>query len=512
LRQIDSPDDELKLPARRIRYIGLTFSADAQKLYVVEKDETLVGRLYAVPLLGARPHAPLLVDLDGPISFSPAGDRFTYVQYKSAGEGTISRLMVSNADGRASRQLLVTSDVFLFRHPVWSPDGRRVAVFAFKERAQSSGQAFLYLVNLDGSEWHRLLPDWQSIGQPRWTPDNKSLIVGGVLTFSEPGRRFQLHQLDVNTGADRKLTDDLAAYREVSLSADAREMTAIKADAKGIVWISRPNDYTHGYSAPAEVERTPALAWADGEHLIVNSRRNGFPNLGLLDVQTRSFAALTDEQFVEQGAVTIPGVKGRSVVFASNRSGHFHLWRFDAEENRLRQLTFGPNYDDDPTVTPDGRWVLYTSWGQNVPQIRKVPSEGGASEQIGQYRAQHPQVSSDGKNIACYLQNAADAKWTVAIVPFSGNGEARSVKGVSTPMVWSPDGKSLTTAITDTHGVSNVWRVPLDGGAASPLTDFEDQSIVALAWSPGGDRIACLRATIGADVALFKTARQQALW
>jgi Tol biopolymer transport system component len=376
----------------------------------------------------------------------------------------------------------------------------------FRQRPQSSGEAFVDLVKLAGSESRRLMPDWQSIGQPRWTADSKSLVVSGVSTYNEPAKRFQLHQLAVKNGADRPLTNDLAAYTEVSLSRDDRQMIAIKTDSKAMVWISHPNDLSHGDTVPAEVERTPALLWSDPGHLVVNSRRNGFPNLALLDTQTQSFTALTNERFVEQGAAAIPGTGGKSVVFASNRSGEFHLWRFDADTNKLRQLTFGGNYDEHPSVTPDGRWIVYTSWAANVPQLRKVPADGGASEQIAGYNAENPQVSPDGASIACYLQDRATGKWTVAIVPFSGHGDPRPVSGVSTPLNWSPDGDSLTTVLTDAKGVSNLWRVPLNGAPRVQLTHFEDQSILAFSWSPSGDRVACLRAIVGADVALFKTA------
>jgi serine/threonine protein kinase len=509
LKQIDSPADELKIPPRKINYHGLTFSPDNQTLYVVEKDEALVGRLYALPLLGARPTNPIIFDIDGPVSFSPAGDQFVYVRHKqikgTSGNSTLSLLMLANHDGQNIRPLLSTSDVLIFRQPAWSPDGKRIAVFVFRERPHSSGEAFLDLVKLDGSESRRLMPDWQAIGQPRWTADSKSLIVG-VRTYSQPNLRDQLHQLAIYSGADHLLTNDLAAYKEASLSAESRQATAIKTDSKAVVWISRPNDFAHGDTVPADAERYPSMAWSDAVHLVVDSRRNGFPNLALLDTQTQSFDTLTNEKFVEQGVAAIPRPGGKSLVFASNRSGEFHIWRFDADSNRLRQLTFGENYDEHPSASPDGRWIVYTSWSQSVTHLRKVPVDGGPSVQIGSYNAEDPQVSPDGKSIACYIRDPTTGKWTAAIVPFDGSGEPRPLPGVSTPLSWSPDGASIVTALTDPHGVSNVWRVPLRGGDPVQLTQFEDQSILALAVSPSGDRVACLRAISGADVALFKMA------
>jgi hypothetical protein len=64
----------------------------------------------------------------------------------------------------------------------------------------------------------------------------------------------------------------------------------------------------------------------------------------------------------------------------------------------------------------------------------------------------------------------------------------------------------LTTVRVDANGVSNLWYVPVNGDAPEQITHFEDLSILGLAWSPSGDRIALLRAQIGADVTLFRNA------
>jgi Tol biopolymer transport system component len=136
----------------------------------------------------------------------------------------------------------------------------------------------------------------------------------------------------------------------------------------------------------------------------------------------------------------------------------------------------------------------------------RVPTGGGPEQQVGTYVAQQPEISPDGKSIVCFLYEPDSKQWGVAIVPFEGAGKPHIISAATTPFRWSPDGRSLTTVRVDANGVSNLWYVPVNGDAPEQITHFEDLSILGLAWSPSGDRIALLRAQIGADVTLFRNA------
>jgi hypothetical protein len=67
---------------------------------------------------------------------------------------------------------------------------------------------------------------------------------------------------------------------------------------------------------------------------------------------------------------------------------------------------------------------------------------------------------------------------------------------------WTPDGGGI--AYIDSSQ-TNIWALPLDGGAPRQLTQFEgtDQPIASFAWSIDGAQLAVLRTTLAADVVLF---------
>ena len=48
----------------------------------------------------------------------------------------------------------------------------------------------------------------------------------------------------------------------------------------------------------------------------------------------------------------------RYVVFHSNRSGVFQIWRIDRDGASPKQLTFGGE-STWPTITTDSKWVVY---------------------------------------------------------------------------------------------------------------------------------------------------------
>ncbi len=506
VKQLDSVSEELKIPARNIRYLGVTFSPDSRYVYEVEEDDTLEGKLYALPILGERPSTPVLSDIDGPVSFSPSGDQFIFErdvhQLAGGNNQTESDIKIADRNGSNQRTLASSGRFTFFRQPAWSPKGDQIAAILDDPGKQNGavGSLMLDLIDLRGRETRKSLPNWEAVGRLWWTPNGASLLLTSA-TSMEGRDHIRLREILARTGQVHDLSRDLARSSSISLTQDGRALSLVRAEAKGRLWISAPGNFTTGQSAPAEAAEKPSLDWADDHRLITTSLRSGSPNLWLFDAATQTRTSLTNEPHVEQFAASIPG--STSIVFASNRLAGFHIWRFDPGSNTYTQLSFGPSYDDTPVVSPDAKWVVYTSWASTVPRLYRVPLAGGTATRIGNYVGNDPQISPDGQWIACRIKDSAD-HWSIALVPFGGGGARHVLSGAQLPIRWSPDGASVTSSLTDEKGVSNLWNIPLNGSPARQLTRFEDESILAFAWSPNGARLACLRSLRGADVVLLE--------
>jgi Tol biopolymer transport system component len=356
------------------------------------------------------------------------------------------------------------------------------------------------LVGVRNRKIEKFFPGWTGIGHFVWDQDGRSLALTASANAEGKGRS-QVREFALYSGRKFDLTKDLSGYSNLSMTSDGKKLAVIKIDPRATLWVSYPDDFAHGRSTISELQDGASLAWLDQEQLLVNSRRTGFPNLAVFRTTDQSESHLTNEPFPEQQAEPVPG--RNSLVLSSNRSGEFHIWRYDRAENRYVQLTFGPTYDNTPSVSPDGKWVVYAAWSSTTPSLYKVPVDGGEAIPLGNFQADNPRVSPDGKWVACQVEQSPD-HWTVAIIGFDGKSDLRPIPNASDPFRWARDGKSLTSVITDPGGVSNVWRIPIDGSAPQQLTRFEDQSILTLAWSRDDARLACIRLQNYSDVMLYQ--------
>ena len=89
-----------------------------------------------------------------------------------------------------------------------------------------------------------------------------------------------------------------------------------------------------------------------------DGRRVAFTALGdLWLVERGEPERLTNDVYVELDPTFAPD--GDSLVFASERSGQFELWRYTVRDRRFTQLTFGALKPHKPAVSPDGKQIAF---------------------------------------------------------------------------------------------------------------------------------------------------------
>jgi Tol biopolymer transport system component len=166
----------------------------------------------------------------------------------------------------------------------------------------------------------------------------------------------------------------------------------------------------------------------------------------------------------------------------------------------LAQVTASSGADRDPSLSPDGSLLAYSSDQNGSFEIYvKSLAPGGREMQLTSDGGQNfqPAWSPDGKLIAYYSQKRGG----IWLIPALG-GSARLLADFGSRPAWSPDGTKIAfqsaetsdfgqTAWPDTLPSSTLWIVAWQGGAPVQLTRVGNPSggHTDPVWSPDGKRI-----------------------
>ena len=216
--------------------------------------------------------------------------------------------------------------------------------------------------------------------------------------------------------------------------------------------------------------------------------------------------------------VAVPG--GKYIVFNRQKDKSSRIWRADADGKNAVQLTeeTAEYADFNPQVTPDGATVLFQRQiaNQDRSVLMKVPVAGGRSEVFYEsdlWSVWQPRVSPDGTHIAFVSYDVKTFERRIRVATLDGNNfgklEANLEFNLMGQFYWSPDSKSLTV-VSNKGGVRNLWRMPVDGSPATPVTDFKSGIVFNFAWASDGKNVLLTRGNVNNDLILIRDAETAA--
>jgi len=184
----------------------------------------------------------------------------------------------------------------------------------------------------------------------------------------------------------------------------------------------------------------------------------------------------------------------RGLIAYSTQAGDIWVMRADGSNRRQVTRTRDPAYDFDPSLSPDGRRVVFrTSRGRYAPDpngtgvqgifVRDV--DGSHERQIQPRRGGlFPDWSPDGRRIALSTLRADGTETIVTVDPDGTHAHDTGVVGGECAE-WSPDGARLAYCHHPGNGDFDVWVMDADGGGQRRLTRGADQES-PVAWLPDG--------------------------
>lgn len=509
LRQVSTNSLVRIVPPENGGYLATTFSPDGEWVYYVATLERnkFVPTLYRIPVLGGTP-AKVLDRVFSAIAFNRSGEQFAFVRKNQEDIA----LMLANTDGSGQPRTIAARkepNGFSTSGPSWSPDGKRIACGMFN--GSGVGFASVVEVSVEGGDPRTIGSEkWASVGRVNWLADGSGLIMTAQPESSSIGTQIWL--LPYPSGPARRITNDLNGYGEVSLglTADSGTIVTIQQVNTSSIWVTPPSDDAQNLDKEhaLQILKTnlpETVAWTPDGKLVYASRSGENWDIWMVNGDGSDSKQLTADAFIDQQPAVSPD--GRYVVFQSNRSGRRNIWRIDADGNNPKQLTAGSNVDESPVCSPDGRVVLFTSTRSGAPAIWKVGIDGGAPVQLTNHQSQFPLISPDAKLISYfYLDDQANNQPRLAMIPFEGGDPVKTIDLPRTvqpiAFAWMPDGQAIAY-LDSGSGILNVWSQPIGGGVPKQLTNFKSEFVNSFAVSRDG-KIAAYRFSATRDIVLIK--------
>ncbi|HEU4432758.1 MAG TPA: hypothetical protein VFR51_05135, partial [Pyrinomonadaceae bacterium] len=423
-----------------------------------------------------------------------------------------SALVIANVDGSNEQILTVRKrpDRFtplFFTGPSWSPDGKLIAATV----ASSPRVCNVVVFSVAGGKEEVLTREpWVFASRVEWLPDMSGLLVIG----GDGVNNSQHWVLSYPGGERRRVTNDLSAYRVISLTGDGRKIATIQVDGLINLWVAPEGDATRAVRMPTGNVGFYAsggnnLSWTTDNRVVYMSNEGGVPDVWIADPSEGSRRQLT----TNGGGSPVATVDGKYIVFVSGRNGKLAIWRMNLDGSNPVNLSNGPA-DIYPSVTPDGQWVVFIKSEGSKPTVWKVSIDGGTPEQVTDHVASSAIVSPDGKLLAYSYPESPDPfapPNRLVVVNFADNSPVATFtfgpsSTVPTLIQWSPDGKSILYSV-NRDSVSNVWSQPLSGGAPKQITEFKDGLMTGFAWSRDGKMFAATRGSLLRDAVLITDLR-----
>lgn len=224
----------------------------------------------------------------------------------------------------------------------------------------------------------------------------------------------------------------------------------------------------------------------DGEYAIYAASSSGGKERRLTDADVDS--STPQGLFFQAEPAWSPD--GRTIAFASKRSGTFDLYAMNADGSGTRRLTSTKDDDGQPTWSPDGERIAFTRGSSGRIYVMGADGSGVRRLTGEEVDEAEPAWSPDGRLIA-YSRKAPGSSvrelWLVG--PDGSQGRrVTTLGGVAQAPAWSPDGRHIVFSANVDNAHFDIYEVRVDGKDVRPVTSGDDS--FEPSWSPDGATIA----------------------
>jgi serine/threonine protein kinase len=506
LRQVSTGSDrEIVAPVANANISGTVFSPDSELVYynLYHRENSPLGTLYQVPVIGGREPRKILEHISSIISFAPDGKRFAFFRdYAKTGE---SAVLIGNLDGGEPQMIAKRSgNDFYIGIPAWSPDGSRIVCPV----GTDTGGTKFSLVEIPaggGNEKQLTSFNWYGdIARPMWLKDGSGLVVNArERTASTP----QIWRVSYPGGEVSRVTNDLAEYGSSSfgLTADSSTIMTLVTERSARIWLAAPGATEVTQLTDGKADGEFGIAWTPDGHIVYVAKTGDNLDIWIMNGDGTGKRQVTTNAASEANVDV--SSDGRYIVYTSAQAGgNDEVWRVNIDGTNAIPLARGDYFHNRPRVSPDGKWVVFGSFKTGNPRQWKVSIDGGEPIKVSDLAFNAVGFLPDGTKLygEYFDDQISPPRWRGAIVSFD---TGQLVKAFDLPEGSTrgvlPDEQTIiyTNKRSD---VDNLWSRPIDGGEPKQVTKFISETIYNFSPSRDFKKYAITRGTSSSDIILIK--------
>ncbi|MGB2867684.1 MAG: amidohydrolase family protein [Bacteroidota bacterium] len=395
----------------------------------------LLGDIYSLPITGGE--ATSLTHgsaYDVQPRFSPDGKKISFTSDRDG----IDNLWIMNADGSNLVQVTKENERQV-NNAVWTPDGQYLVGRKHYRNTRSLGAGEMWLYHISGGGGLQMTKrrNWeQDAGEPDLSPDGRYLYYSEDVT---PSRGFEynkdpngviyvIQRLDRVTGKTEQYIRGEGGSARPQVSPDGKTIAFVRRVRLNTVLFLY--DVESGKETPIfdGLNRDEQEAWAifgvypgfswtpDGKTIVIWAKGK----IWKVDVQSKKETLIPFKANVKQSitdAVRFPqnvapekfDVKMlRWVTVSPNEKSVIYtalgkLWIKQLPDGMPKRLTAdGDAFEVHPSFSPDGRWIVYTTWNdEDGGAVWKVQPDGRNRTKLITMKGHYvePCFSADGRKI-----------------------------------------------------------------------------------------------------------------
>ncbi len=492
--QLVAPDD--------VQYNAIVISPDNNSIYYGITSNKTQDILNKISIVGGVPRK-ITENLASTATFSPDGKRLAFVRDTP---DKMRRLIIVNAeDGSDEKEIYAVSDNHKLIEPKWSPDGKKF-VFVASDVTEKGRYWGLAEISSEGGEVRQILPP--QVGKvytSNWLRDGSGLIICAEPTGT---RQTQLWRVNYPNGQVTRLTNDVSSYDDVNLSDDANTILTIQSEKNGDLWSVNWTMLQNTVRLTESQNFNGYFTVLPDGRILGEYIENGQFGLQFVNADGSN----PQPVFAQINSERTPSVTpdGKSILFTSRRSGTQEIWRTDLDGRNPQKLTEEKSFLSFPKQTLDGREIFFERYDGARWRLVKMPASGGEIVQIAPDYVGVYSFSPDGNSFAYSYLDEQKKRWMVAIRNVSDNALLRQFEISPISLLdWTPDGKNLIYNDSETfRDGGSLWQQPLDGAPPKLILEAKEDRVYWAAWSPNKQKLYLTRGRTISNIVLLTKQNQ----